>query len=39
MTEQAKKYLFDSIDDTIIWAIKTNHLSVLKIKIDDLMKK
>jgi len=39
MTKRAKKYLFDiSIDDTIVWAIKTNHLPELKKEIEDIMK-
>ena len=30
-------HAYDSIDDTIVWAIKTNHLPVLKIEINDLI--
>lgn len=30
---------YDSIDDNIVWAIKTNHLSVLKAEIEELLKK
>ena len=32
-------HAYDSIDDTIIWAIKTNHLPELKTEIESLMRK
>ena len=31
-------HAYDSFDDTIVWAIKTNHLPVLKMEIDDLIR-
>jgi len=31
-------HTYNSIDDTIVWAIKTNHLPVLKKEIEDLIK-
>lgn len=30
-------HAYDSIDDTVIWAIKTNHLPVLKKEIEGLL--
>jgi len=30
-------HAYDNIDDTIVWAIKSNHLPVLKIEIELLM--
>lgn len=31
-------HAYDSIDDSIVWAIKTNHLSLLKKEIEILLK-
>jgi uncharacterized protein with HEPN domain len=30
-------HAYDSIDDSIVWAIKTNHLPVLKIEVEKLL--
>jgi len=32
-------HAYDSIDDNIIWAIKANHLPILKEEIEELLKK
>lgn len=31
-------HAYDSIDDAIVWAIKANHLSLLKIEVENLLK-
>ncbi len=30
-------HAYDSIDDSIVWAIKTNHLPLLKVEVKELM--
>jgi len=31
-------HAYDSVDDSIVWAIKTNHLPVIKLEIETLLK-
>jgi predicted nucleotidyltransferase len=35
--ENSKLLLYDSIDDSIVWAIKVNHLPLLKMEVDKLI--
>jgi len=30
-------HAYDSIDDSIVWAIKTNHLPIIKVEIESLL--
>lgn len=32
-------HAYDSIDDSVVWAIKTNHLPKLKIEVSELLRK
>lgn len=38
MKREIKKYLFDKVDDVIIWGIISNHLPKLQKEVEELLK-